>query len=284
MKKIRYFFEAIILYILYALFWLLPARVASNLGGWIGRTLGPKLSASRKPLKHLQLAMPEYLDHHQDIVNKMWGNLGRVIAEYAHIKNICSSYVRIENEDFIKEAIQSGRPVIFISGHLANWELIAPTLALQLNIPGLLVYRRPNNPFSAYLLDKARCVSPLMSFTTKSDKGMRDMIKCMRQKGTLGLLIDQKLNTGMETKFFDHPAMTGTAFIDLAKKYNAIIIPLRIQRLHDINFSMTCYKPLDVQNKTVEEIIHNTHILLESWIRERPEQWLWLHKRWKDNK
>lgn len=283
MKNIRYFFEGVLLFMLFGIFRILPARTASNIGGYLAKKIGPKMAVSRKPFRHLQMALPELTRKHEDILIGMWENLGRTFAEYAHLKKISQDHVTIHNVEIIQNALKDKKPVIFISGHLANWEVIAPALALQFKIPGLLVYRTPNNPYAAYLLDKARNVSDLMSFTTKSEKGVRDMVLQMRSRGIIGLLIDQKFNRGLEVPFFNHPAMTSSAFIELAQKYNASVIPINVERTEDINFSLTCYPALEIEDKPVEECLKETHILLENWIRQRPEQWLWLHKRWKED-
>ncbi len=284
-KRIRYFWEGVCAYLLYFMFWLLPARTASDFGGYIAKKIGPKLAVSRKALRHITYAFPQINDTEKNkILTDMWENLGRVIAEYPHIKTIALHHTTIIGAEHMTNALSANKPVIVFSAHMANWELAAPTISLQLDAPALLVYRTPNNPMTTKLLARARAVHTKLSFTTKSEKGVRDMVKTLKAKGVIGLLVDQKFNKGLEIPFFDKPAMTSPAFIELAKKFDACLIPLQIVRKQGISFEVILHPTLDVQDKSVEIALTETHTMLENWIKDHPAQWLWLHRRWKENK
>ena len=281
LKKIRYFLEGILLYVLYGFFKLLPPETASNIGGRIAKFIGPKLGSSRKAMKNLKKVFPDKgEEEHKNILSDMWDNLGRVFAEYPHIEYISKNLVEIEGQEHLKEIEKN--PTIFFSAHMANWEILAPSLLLQLHIEGLLVYRTPNNPYAAKLVENARQIDPRLGFTTKSEKGVRDMVKELRQKGVLGLLIDQKYNKGLDVPFFNHSAMTSPAFVELGQKFKADLFPLQIKRVNGTRFKMTIYPQMQIENHSVEDILHEAHGHLEKWISEEPSQWLWLHQRWKE--
>ena len=281
-KKIRYFFESIPLYLFYGLFKILPVDAASGLGGWIGKTVGPRLGASKKALRNVCMAFPNTTEKEQkEIITGMWENLGRVFAEYAHLKKISSERVEIVGfEDNLKAYTGGDTPAIFFSGHIGNWEVIAPSLFLQHQLDGLLIYRPPNNPIADKLLRQARDVGNRENYVTKSGEGIRNLMKYMKTNRIVGILIDQKFNRGLPIPFFEHNAMTSTVFVDLALKFNAPLIPIRLERVKGANFKLTAEPAMDIKGKSVEDILKETHIILENWIKERPEQWLWLHRRW----
>jgi len=282
MKKIRYFAEAILVYSLMALFRVMPSKAASSLGNFIGQNVAYRLLTSRKALRHVErsLGVNNKFDTKR-IVKEMWGNLGRLFAEYPHLTELYmnqSELVGIENLGNIPTTPNS--PAIFFSGHLANWEISAPSLRQQ-NIDVDLIYRAPNNPYVKRILDKCRSMDGTLRTYPKSSQGMRQVIMALKEGRRIGILIDQKYNQGIEIPFFGQPAMTSLAFIQLAKKFNCPLIPVQVERLgNDAKFRVTIHKPLDL-TKDDMTLITESHTMLENWIRANPAHWLWLHKRWK---
>lgn len=285
MKQVRYFLEAILLFLLMALFKIMPLDTASNTGGAIGRIIGPRLAASRKALRHLDMAMPGLSDQDKkNIITGMWDNLGRVMAEYPHLKKIGRHRVDIDDKGGVLKLLKSGEPCMMISGHLGNWEIAAATMLMQHNKALDLTYRAPNNPWSDKLLMKARTLGGKIRCYPKSRDGGQEIIKAMRERRYLAILIDQKYNEGMAVPFFGHAAMTNPVFVQLARKFDYPVIPARIERIKGANFKITLHPPLTVTDKTPEDVILQAHEHLESWIRQHPEQWLWLHRRWDSEK
>ncbi|MGH1377715.1 MAG: lysophospholipid acyltransferase family protein [Alphaproteobacteria bacterium] len=289
MKKLRYLFEAIILNILFVFFKILPAHYASSIGGFIGRTIGPKLAASRKALRNIQQAMPETTETEQrKIVKGMWDNLGRVIAEYPHLERISKEYTEIINLDETSTDNKSinSNASIFIGAHLANWEVNGAATLTQLKQPINLTYRAPNNPWVAKILDKSRTLNGRLTAYPKSMDSGRLIMKSIKNSESLGILIDQKYNEGLEVDFFNLPAMTNPIFVQLCQRFKCPLIPVRNERIKGCNFRLTTYPPIETISpdgtpRPVIDVINDTHKLLESWIKERPEQWMWLHRRWK---
>lgn len=287
MKHIRYFIEGVLLHFLMFIFRLMPLDMASACGGWIGRTIGPRLAASRKALNNIERALPHLNEQQRkNIVKGMWDNLGRVMAEYPHLKKIAQERVSFVDEHNIIPQIQKQQNVcIYITAHLANWEVAASSILMQHNISFNAIYREPNNPMVRRLLDNARTLGGKFKTFPKSTAGMRDILKSLKNKEHLGILIDQKYNEGISAPFFGHDAMTSTAFAELAHKFDAPILPGRVERLDGAHFRITLYPVINTKDDTgaprdTTEIIAQSHRYLESWITERPEQWLWLHKRW----
>lgn len=276
MKKISHLLEAIALWIAFAVFRAIGSDNASALGGWIGRTVGPRLAASRKALGNLQKSLPDA--NHEKILHDMWDNLGRVMAEYPHLEKILHERTDIYGIEHF-EALDKETPFILIGGHLANWELLPPCMNERLHRPITGVYREPNNPYTAKILDKCRNFGKQGQYVPKSSAGTRALVKAIQQKGNIGILIDQKYNEGVPVEFFGRPAMTSTAPAQLALKYKAPILPMQIVRQKN-RFKIIFYPPLDTDGKDEAAIMHDANKLLEGWIRENPGQWLWLHRRW----
>ncbi len=288
MKKLRYIIEAILLYASFTFFKCLPAQTASSIGGWLGKTIGPKLAASRKAKKNIQHALPEKTEKQQNIIIRgMWENLGRVIAEYPHLEKISRNHAHVNNKELLFHYIHSNTAIVFIGGHLANWEMNAPTMLTQFDKSIKLTYRAPNNPYVNKLLEHLRSLNGKIKGYPKARESGKLIMQSIKNNDLLGILIDQKYNEGIEAQFFSRPAMTNPIFVQLAQKYNCPIIPVRVERIKGCKFNLTPHPAIPTHDKSgqkrpILDVINDANNLLESWIRERPEQWLWLHRRWKD--
>lgn len=280
MKKFRYLIEGFIVRLLIGLFAAMTAANASGFGAYIGRSIGPYMSASRKARRHVMASLNVSAIESRQIVAGMWDNLGRVFAEYPHLATINAKNVTIIGAENITAVTPDSGPAIFFAGHLANWEIAAPSLR-RFGIDVDLIYRAPNNPHVQGILDKCRSMDGTLRTYPKSASGMRQVMKALKDGRRIGILIDQKYNQGVEALFFGQPAMTSPAFIQLAKKFNCPLIPVRVERLPQAHFRVTIHPSLDI-SKDDDVLLKESHDLLESWIRQEPAQWLWLHKRWKN--
>jgi KDO2-lipid IV(A) lauroyltransferase len=285
-KKIRYFLEALALKALMLVFKLLPLDTASNLGGRMGRLIGPKLGASKKALNNINKAIPNQ-ENPKEVIAGMWENLGRVIAEYPHLERISKERVSFKGQEYLVNAKKENKAIMLISAHIANWEITGLSILHHLNISASPVYRAPNNIYVEDLLLNARTAKGKIKAFPKSKSGTRELLKAMKEKQTVGILIDQKYNEGVSVPFFGCPAMTSPAFVDLPQKYDGTLIPVHVERINGANFKISFLPPIALFDENKEplnrlEIIQNAHALLESWIIRRPEQWLWLHRRWSD--
>lgn len=286
-KRIAYLLEAGFVYMFYGFFAVLPLDWASGIGGWIGRTVGPRLAASKKALRNIQNAFPDNSDaDNRVILRDMWDNLGRVMAEYPHLERI-KDRVEIVGQDHIDAVLAQNRGAVVVAGHLANWET-QPLVAKINDVNLCLVYRKPNNPYLDGLLLRARGAGS-DTHIPKSMEGMREMVRVLRKGGYLGLLVDQKFNEGIPVPFFGRDAMTFTTPATLALKYGVEIIPVQTERLSGARFRITVHPPINI-NKTgspdadIENIMTKINNMMEDWVRQNPGQWLWLHRRWPDQR
>lgn len=277
MKKLRYLFEAALLWIAFTLFRALPSETASNAGGWIGRTIGPRLAASRKAYNNLIQALPGHSEEeYQSYIHDMWDNLGRVMGEYPHLPKI------IQNAEIIGEEHLQSLPdsFVLIGAHAANWELLPYYFNVRAKLPVTAIYREPNNPYVARILERARNAGNAGTYTPKSTSGTRTLVKTLQDNEPICILIDQKYNQGIEAQFFGRPAMTSQSFAQLARKYDAPILPVWIERVDGTKFRIVINPPFKVDGRSDEEIVALAHASLEAHILKYPGQWLWLHRRW----
>jgi len=284
MTKIRYLFEAGLLYCLFFVFKLLPVEMTSNIGAWIGRNIGAQLAATRKAKRNLERAMPALTDAERDqIILDMWDNLGRFMAEYSHLETIARDHTVIEGAEYLKPYISGEKSAIFIGAHLANFEVAQASMFLQLGLPIDATYRAPNNPYAHIMLNKARTLDGRLNAHAKSQAGGRSLMKAVKSGSNVGIMIDQKYNEGISIPFFGRDAMTNPVWAQLAQKFDRDIIPVRVVRDDGVNLRVILNPPLDYKkDEPVESIMLRANVVLEEWIKEKPSQWLWLHRRWKD--
>ncbi len=269
--------------VFFALFRALPLDAASAVGGALGRAIGPRLGVSKRARRNLKLALPALSPPEiEAIVRGMWDNLGRVMAEYPHLTRMQifppNGRFEVRGLEHVDEAAAAGRTMIFFSAHLANWELGA-RVAVQYGLPIALIYRALNNPLVDAMLSRLRGDGG--EFLPKGSAGSRGAIAALREGQHLVLLVDQKQNDGIPVPFFGRAAMTAPALARFAERFDCDVMPVRIERLRGARFRVTVYPKLDRPAET-PVLMATVNATLEEWIRERPEQWLWLHNRWPD--
>ncbi|MBI1328051.1 MAG: lauroyl acyltransferase [Alphaproteobacteria bacterium] len=271
----KYLAEALLVYLFYGFFRLMPVGLASALGGFIFASVGPLFGVSKHALNNLDIAFPEKSAVEKKIILKeMWEHLGRTLAEYPHLPYIVKNHVELSG----LENIPKQEPVIFLSGHIGNWEIL-PLFLANVGYNMGVVYRAPNNPHVDKLLLNIRSYEGRIESFNKSRRGTMEMLRHLQGPGSVGLLVDQKFNKGEPIPLFGKPAMTALTFMDMARKANAPVIPFRSERLQGHKFRLSFYPPVNLEGENAE-IMTGVHHLLEDWIKERPPQWLWLHKRW----
>jgi len=280
MKQFRYILEGIIVWAAFAVFKIIGPDAASAAGGWLGRTVGPLLAASRKARNNLKAAFPDMNDAEYDATIKgMWDNLGRVFAEYPHLRDIIYNKTEIVGMEQLGK-IGARSSFLAMGGHLANWELFPFFVNYPANADSSCIYRIPNNPYVAWLLDKCRNPEDKARYIPKSMGGTKDMVKILQGGGRITILIDQKYNQGEPIEFFGRPAMTSTSIAQLSLKFGIPILPVQIERLKGCRFRATVHPPLDTTGLDETGIMLSAHRLLEDWIAKHTAQWLWLHRRW----
>jgi Kdo2-lipid IVA lauroyltransferase/acyltransferase len=289
-RGIGQWLEAAAVWLAFALLRVLPLDWASAAGGGIARWIGPRLPVSRRARRSLAWAFPEKGPAEiERIVGGMWDHLGRVLAEYPHLGEFRvyepGGRAEVRGAEHVDRLREDGKPGIFFSAHVGNWEL-APVAMLQRGVPVMLIYRAPNNPLVDRLIRRSRRPTS-EGLIRKGPEGARAALETLRAGGHIGMLVDQKMNDGIAVPFFGRVAMTAPALARFAYRYDCPIVPVRVERLEGSHFRITFDPPLvrpetGDRQRDVLEFMTRVNAQIESWIRARPEQWLWLHRRWPD--
>ncbi len=274
----------------YGFFRLLPVEWASSVGGFIGRMIGPRLGLNKRARKNLQRALPALSPAEiERIIRGMWDNLGRIVAEYPHLGAFRADHangrVTIVGADNIRAQTVPGKRAIFFSGHFGNWEVA--TLAVPHAGLGLTeIYRAANNPLVDKLLNYARSAAG-RELVPKGASAARRAIGALQEGRHIAMLVDQKMNDGIPVPFFGRDAMTAPALARLALRYDCAVVPVRVDRIAGARFRITAETPLDLPRSGNTEadtlaLMTDVNGVIERWVRERPDHWLWLHRRWPD--
>lgn len=277
---------AFMFYLVAGIIILLPVQFASHVTGILFRLLGPLTHYHRRAVFNIRYAMPELSDIQQkQITRKMWDNIGRNMGEYFHAKKlIFSDRVTVEGEEHLEEFKEKGG--FIIGAHIGNWE-IAVTALIRANMSVNSVYRPINNPLISVMLTRRSAI--YNNIYQKGAEAARGMTKSIKNKEVFALLVDQKLREGETLDFFGQETSTPTSYLRLAKRHHLPILMSRIIRRDNCHFHMEITKVnLPDYNLEDEEFITQagSHIntIIEDWIREYPEQWLWPHRRWPASK
>ena len=285
LRKLRQIFiwpiEAAIVFVMYFIARLLPVPVASLILGAFMRLLGPMTPWHKRARRNLIAAMPDLEKTDQDkILTAMWWNIGRVIGEYPHI----AALTRKDRVEFVgRENLRGLTSGGFLIGaHIGNWE-IGPYAAITANQPVAAIYRPLNNPLLAGLLER-RQANYGGDIYRKGREAALGMVSALRKGQFMCLLVDQKLREGMVVPFFGRDATTSISYIKLAVRKKVPVMYMHTERLAGCRFRVTISPPIslpDVEDDaSILELATEINGTLEQWIRQRPEQWFWPHRRW----
>ncbi|MDC3165262.1 lysophospholipid acyltransferase family protein [Candidatus Pelagibacter sp.] len=286
MKYIKYFFQFLIVIIFFLIFKILGPKLSSNLSGKFFEYIGPFFRSRKIIITNIKKAFPDIDDLNlRKIIKLMWNNYGRVFAEYMFIKDFrngnLESNIEIIGQDVLEEIKKNNRQVIFISGHLSNFELMA--MCLEKNgIKLSAIYRPLNNIFLNIIMERIRKKYICKNQIKKGIGGMKKLISLKKNNFSTALMIDQRVSEGILSNFFNQKALTTTIPAQLIKKFNIPIVPVYIERLKNIKFKIVIHEPINFEdNATTENITEDLNIVLEKMIKNNPEQWIWSHNRWK---
>ena len=217
----------------------------------------------------------------------MWSNYGKTFVEYLFLKKFKknNSHIIIKGEDILQKIINKNKPVIFISGHFANFELMSMELTKR-NIKLATIYRPLNNiflnPFMEYIRKTYICKNQIK----KGLAGVKSSINYIQNNFSVAVMIDQRVSEGKRIPFFGHMALTTTLPSQLAIKYQLDIVPIYIARNKNNNFEMEIYEPIVISEKEDSEtkkldLTIKLNKITEEMISRDPGQWIWTHNRWK---
>ncbi len=286
MKSIKYFIQFFIISILFLIFKILGLNVASYLSGKIVSFVGPYFRSKELIKSNILKALPN-LKHNEikKISNQMWNNYGRILAEYVFIKNFRKfkqkNNIEIRGQEILERIKKTNEPVIFVSGHFNNFEL----MAMQIEMSGInlaAVYRPLNNKFLNYIMEKIRKKYICKNQIKKGISGTKQLLSFFKKKTSIALMIDQRVSQGIKSSFFEHKAFTTTIPAQFVRKFKCKIVPIYIERIKGTNFKLTIHEPLAYSNnESIETITLDLNCRLEKLILKNPGQWIWSHNRWK---
>lgn len=267
---------------------LLPVETASSAMARLLRALGPLASAHRTAVRNLRLAFPDWSARRiRDTARGAWETLGRTAGELPHLARIRpyveDGRVDVVGAERIDALRESGRPGVFISGHLANWEVMASAICNR-PLDCQITYRAANNPYIDRRITGARLAYGIKVLTPKG-AGARDLIRALSKGQSVALMNDQKFNQGVPIPFFGHEAMTAPGATRLAMKFGAPLLPVSVLRTGVARYRVTFHEPFHPERGATEDdavlaTLLRINRFLEDRIREAPEQWFWMHNRW----
>ena len=286
MKSLKYFIQFLIVFTLFIAFKILGLKFSSYISGKIISFIGPFFRSKNLIKSNILKALPNLNKNEIKAISKMmWNNYGRILAEYMFIKKFRMSKIKNNIEiigqkklDMIKE---NNEPVIFISGHFNNFELMAMHLEKS-GINLAAIYRPLNNKFLNFIMEKIRKKYICKKQIKKGISGTKQLLSFFKKKTSIALMIDQRVSQGVRSNFFRHEAFTTTIPAQFVKKFKCKIVPIYIERTQGVNFKLTIHDPLEYSNtETIESITLSLNALLEKMILKNPDQWIWSHNRWK---
>lgn len=283
---IRHRLEALTARLMFGLLRLLPTRGVSDFGGWLGRAVGPRTRAHRIAGRNMAAALPEADAAQRDAwLMEAWDNFGRTMVEYAVLQRFDRTRedrVDVEGHERLA-AVPADQPVILFCAHLANWEVIPLALTGRTK-PLTIVYRAANNPLVDQMIATAR--APYTAdMLAKGIAGARRIVRALMDAAHVIMVVDQKLNTGLAVPFFGRPAFTSPAVVSLAMRYGCPVFPVRTERLANGRFLVSVEEPFAFapgDEAALRAGLTQVNARLEQWIRKKPGQWLWMHRRWPD--
>ncbi len=286
MKHIKYFFQFLFVIIFFSLFKILGFKISSAIGGKIFETIGPLFRSKKLIHSNIKKAIPKINSENLNKTTKlMWNSYGRIFAEYMFIKDFRSGKLAkkiiIEGQEILEEIKKLNKPVIFISGHFSNFEL----MAMQIEKSGInlsAIYRPLNNIYLNKIMERIRKKYICKNQIKKGIGGMKKLISLKKNNCSTALMIDQRVTEGIKSNFFNQEALTTTIPAQLVKKFNIPIVPIFIERINYINFKIIISNPINFQkDESIKDITDKLNQILEKMIISKPEQWIWSHNRWK---
>ena len=286
MKHIKYFLEFAFIIILFLIFKLIGLKLSRILASYLFVNLGPLFRSKKTIYSNISLAFPNAEENlKKNISKKMWQSYGKILAEYIFIKNFrnlnSEKYLNITGQKILDDVKNSNEPVIFISGHFDNFELMAMHIEKS-GINLAAIYRPLNNYFLNPTMEKIRKKFICEKQIKKGISGTKEILKHFKSGTSIALMVDQRVSQGIKSPFFDKDALTTTIPAQFVKKFNCKIVPIFIERNNVENFNLEIMSPLTFTNQeTVESITLKLNRVLEKMIRRNPHQWIWSHNRWK---
>ena len=286
MKSIKYFIQFLIIIIFFLIFKIFGLKISSNISSKIISLIGPLFRSKKLIHSNILRALPN-LNQNQvkELSERMWGNYGRILSEYVFIKNFRESKIGfnidIEGQEILEKIKIENKPVIFISGHFNNFELMAMIIEKS-GIDLTTIYRPLNNKYLNPIMENIRKKYICKKQIKKGISGTRSLLKHFKNGSSIALMVDQRVSEGIRCNFFNEKALTTTIPAQFVKKFNSEIIPVYVERSKNDNFKIKFFNSIKFEeNDSIETITLKINKILEDLIVKNPDQWIWTHNRWK---
>ncbi len=288
LQNIRYLLESLLAYSVIGILRFLGLRFGGNFASMVAKLVGSLNKVNRITFDNLRQAFPKQSEAEiTALAKQVWANAGRTFGEYANLDKLRryhKKYIAIKGSNTAKKTAAKGRGLILFSAHIGNWESMSMAIDI-IGLDAVGIYRHANNPIMNRWMVKKRARSVIPEQYPKGAKGAKQLIKKLRSGGVICMLLDQKMNDGIEARFFGRKAMTPSAAASMARRYNVPLMLMTNKRLENGTFKVEFHDAFEAAktNNIMRDIQNTTqkiNDLLEVSIRAIPAQWLWMHNRW----
>mgnify|MGYP006077307855 CR=1 len=287
-KIIKYFLQSVIIYLFFIIIKLIGLKLSRSFFSYLFNKIGPLIKSNHVINGNLDKFIGSYSENRREnIKTEMWSNYGKTFVEYLFLKKFrkSNSHIEIKGMNILEKIIKTNKPVIFVSGHFANFELMSMELTKR-NVKLATIYRPLNNFFLNPFMEYVRKTYVCKNQIKKGLVGVKSAINYIQNNFSIALMVDQRVSEGKKLPFFDHMALTTTLPAQLATKYQIDIVPIYIVRDKIDNFEMQIHEPIKALKKNdfginKLDLTIKINKIIEQMISKNPGQWIWTHNRWK---
>ena len=284
LKFFIYLTQSVIIYIFFIFSKIIGIKLSRKLFSNLFLKIGPKFKSKEIIEKNLKIFSVDLSEEKKDkIIKNMWKNYGKTFIEYIFLNQFKknNSHIQVEGKVNLEKVIEQKKPVIFVSGHFANYELMSMEIVRK-DIKLATIYRPLNNYFLNPLMEYLRRKYVCKNQIKKGVSGVREAIKFIKDGYSVALMIDQRVSEGERIEFFGKSALTTTLPAQLSLKFDLSIIPVFIERDQQDNFKIRFYNQINAKNfKSKSDLTKKLNEFVEKMISQKPENWIWTHNRWK---
>ena len=286
MKRIKYFFQFLFISSLLIFFKIIGLKFSRIIASKLFSTFGPFFRSKKIIEQNISYAFHEKdKDFEKIIIRNMWKSYGKILAEYVFMKYFrkieSEKFLEIKGQKILEKIKDSKEPVIFVSGHFDNFELMAMHIEKS-GVDLAAIYRPLNNIFLSPIMEKIRKKYICSKQIKKGISGTKEILNYFKSGSSIALMIDQRVSEGIKSLLFRNEALTTTIPAQFVKKFNCKIVPIYIERESNENFMLEIMQPISLDNgETTDNITLKLNQLLEKMIIKNPYQWIWSHNRWK---
>lgn len=266
---------------------LFPIDAVSDFGALLFKRLGPLTDTHRVAELNLRIAFPNASDAEIGrLLAAQWDAIGRWAVEFPILDKIIADPKRVElvNGERLAEIARTGESVVFISGHFSSMEIM-PAAIIHAGITCQITYRATNNPHVDDRIRKSRFRYGVRLFAPKGGDGARELIRALARGESVALMNDQKFNGGVAAPLFGVTCHTAPGPSSFALRFGIPLQPMSVQRVHKARFRVIVHEPIWLENtgdrnRDIEAGVRKVNAFIEDRVRDRPEEWFWVHKRW----